>query len=284
MAITLSCLSLNIWDLPVWLPKLNRKQRMSELTQHLGALSPDLICLQESFTLKHRQKILAGLPKDYSCAGSLQSRWMLPLVRADRTGGLAVISRFPFEDYRFVEHARSSRMRFDERLGRKGFVISQIQTAVGAIHVVNAHLNAGRAPRETEIRLQQLEILFSHLREHCPAETPVIMAGDFNASPTTHFPLNTRYELTPEYQRIMAEGFVDTLPRFDAETITYTGRENVYAKLMIDATEMPQKLDYIFYRPGGSLKIATLEARVVFNHGVFLSDHNGVFCRLEVSR
>ena len=81
----------------------------------------------------------------------------------------------------------------------------------------------------------------------------------------------------------MAEGFVDTLPHFDADTITYTGRENIYAKLVVDASETPQKLDYIFYRSGGNLKIATLEARVVFNRGDFLSDHNGVYCKLEIS-
>ncbi len=283
MPITLSCLSFNIWDLPLWLPQLKRKQRLSKLPQQIGALSPDLICLQESFTVKHRQKILADLPKEYCCAGSELSRWMLPLLRADRTGGLAVMSRFAFEQYHFVEHARVPRMRFDERLGRKGFVISLIRTTVGLICAVNAHLYAGRSERETGIRLQQLEILFSHLRQHCPAETPIILAGDFNASPTTHFPLNTRHELTPEYERIVAEGFVDTLPRFDAEAITYTGRENVYAKLVVDASETPQKLDYIFYRSGGNLKIATREARVVFNRGDFLSDHNGVFCKLEIS-
>ncbi len=279
----ISCLSFNIWDLPVWLPKVNSKKRLAKMPPQIAALSPDLICLQESFNLGNRRKLFSTLPSGYCTAGCEQNRWMLPLLRADRTGGLAVISRFALEDYQFVEHAVFSRMRFDEKLGRKGFVISQIKTAVGTIYVANAHLYAGRSARETEIRMHQLDILFSHLRQTCPAETPIILAGDFNASPTRHFPMNTRHEPTPEYQKILAEGFVDTLPHFGAEHITYTGRQNIYARFIIDASEIPKKLDYIFYRAGTKKKIETLEGRVVFNNGESLSDHNGVFCRLRIS-
>ena len=282
MPLTLSCLSFNIWDLPLWLPKLNNEKRVAQMPQAMGALLPDVICLQESFRCAHRRELLAALPQGYHLAGSLKNRWMLPLLRADRTGGLAILSRLPLAAYRFVEHARSWRMRFDERLGRKGFALAQIMTAVGAVFIVNAHLYAGRSPRETEIRMQQLDTLFSSLQEYCPAGTPVILAGDFNASPTTHFPTNTRYEPTPEYERILAEGFVDTLPTFGLEHITYTGRENVYAKMLIDPASIPQKLDYVFYRPGASMSFETMEARVVFNRPEFLSDHNGVFCKLKV--
>ena len=157
-----------------------------------------------------------------------------------------------------------------------------INTTMGLIFVVNAHLYAGRTEVETEIRLQQLDGLFSYLQNHCPPEAPILLMGDFNASPTTHFPSNTRYEPTPEYQRIMDEGFVDTLPHHGQEHITYTGRANVYAKLIIDASQIPKKLDYIFYRPGNK-RIEAVEANVVFNNGDFLSDHNGVFCRLKIS-
>ncbi|MGH7494278.1 MAG: endonuclease/exonuclease/phosphatase family protein [bacterium] len=279
---TISCLSFNIWDLPIWLPKLSRKKRLAKLPQQISALAPDIICLQESFRIISRQRLLSALSHFYHYAGSLKSRWMLPLLRADRTGGVAVMSRFSFEDYEFVEHARFSRMRFDEKLGRKGFVVSLIKTAMGLIFVVNAHLYAGRSEIETDIRLQQLDGLFSYLQQHCPAEAPIILVGDFNASPTTHFPSNTQYEPTPEYERIMAEGFVDTLPHYGLENITYTGRSNVYAKLIIDASQIPKKLDYIFYRPGNK-RIEAMEANVVFNNGDFLSDHNGVFCRLKIS-
>lgn len=278
----ISCLSFNIWDLPVWLPKIDIKKRLARMPRPICALAPDLICLQESFNLANRRKLFFALPEGYCRGGSERSRWMLPFLRADCTGGLAVISRFAFEGYRFIEHDLRARMRFDERLGRKGFIISQIQTRAGAVGVVNVHLYAGRSPRETDIRLRQLEHLFSELRQCFAAETPVILAGDFNASPTTHFPLNTKYEPTPEYRRILAEGFIDTLPHFGTEHITYTGRQNVYAKLLIDASEIPKKLDYIFHRPGAGRKTETVEARVVFNGGEFLSDHNGVFCRLKI--
>jgi endonuclease/exonuclease/phosphatase family metal-dependent hydrolase len=282
MEVNISCLSFNIWDLPIWLPKLSRNKRLAKMPQQINALSPDIICLQESFRIASRQRLLSALSHLYHYAGTLKSRWMLPFLRADRTGGLAVISRFSFEDYKFVEHARHARMRFDERLGRKGFTLSLIRTAVGLMFIVNAHLYAGRTQIETDIRLQQLDHLFSYLHKYCPAEAPIILAGDFNASPTTRFPLNTQYDPTPEYQRIMAEGFVDTLPHYGQENITFTGRANIYAKIIIDASEIPKKLDYVFYRPGNK-SIEAVEASVVFNSGDFLSDHNGVFCRLKIS-
>src|SRR5262245_10210098 len=174
MSMTISCLSLNIWDLPIWLPKLSRKKRLAKMPHQISALSPDIICLQESFRTISRQRLLSALSHVYHYAGSLKSRWMLPFLRADRTGGVAVMSRYSFAEYNFVEHAQFSRMRFDERLGRKGFIVSLIKTAVGLIFVVNAHLYAGRTEIETDIRLQQLDRLFSYLQKNCPADAPII--------------------------------------------------------------------------------------------------------------
>ena len=283
MTSTLSCLSFNIWDLPVWLPKANPQKRLARMPEAIGALAPDLICLQESFRITNRRRLLSALPQRFHSAGSGQSRWMLPFVRADRTGGLALLSRFSFEEHRFVAHARFARMRLDERLGQKGFVLGRIRVGDAEVHVVNVHLYAGRTASDRVIRLQQLDSLFTHIGQYCPGSAPVILAGDFNASPSMHFPLSHRHEPTPEYERIISEGFVDTLSGAGAEAVTYTGWQNVQAKLLYDTAQIAQRFDYVFYRSGDKYRMETLEARVVFNNGHHLSDHNGVFCRLKIS-
>jgi endonuclease/exonuclease/phosphatase family metal-dependent hydrolase len=52
----LKLVTLNIWDIPFWF-SLDREARLARLGQYLNKISPDLICLQESFDVKHRDDL-----------------------------------------------------------------------------------------------------------------------------------------------------------------------------------------------------------------------------------
>ena len=59
----LKLVTLNIWDIPCWF-SLDREARLARLGQYLNKISPDLICLQESFDVKHRDDLYEYLGRD----------------------------------------------------------------------------------------------------------------------------------------------------------------------------------------------------------------------------
>jgi endonuclease/exonuclease/phosphatase family metal-dependent hydrolase len=282
-AVDLSILTFNIWDFPIWLPGLDRKSRLARLPAGILSLAPDIICLQEAWKVKNRTRLVEALGmQHHSPVGTV--RTPAPLVSLDTTGGLFVISRHAMADHEFVPFPRIPGTSLIEELARKGVLCSRLSTPAGDLWVVNTHLFAGHSDLGTEQRMRQLGFLLDTVDRVCGRDAAVILAGDLNAMPTRPFPAETDYHFTLEYERLLANGFTDTLPRFDASTVTYATSGNQYAAKWYHPTKSPSRVSYVLFRPSATMHITTRDARVVFNTGEPLSDHCGLLCEIELAR
>jgi endonuclease/exonuclease/phosphatase family metal-dependent hydrolase len=199
----------------------------------------------------------------------------------DTTGGLFVLSRYAMADHEFVPFPRLSGSSLIEELARKGVLLSRVLTPAGDLWVVNTHLYAGHSDLGTEQRLQQLTFILDTLERVCDRDSAVLLAGDLNALPTRPFPAATDFHLTPEYELLLAAGFNDTLPRFDASTVTYAVPGNRYAERWYNPTNFPSRVSYVLFRPAAGMHLRARNARVVFNSGQPLSDHYGLLSTVE---
>ena len=89
---------------------------------------------------------------------------------------------------------------------------------------VNTHLDYGSTATEEQVKVAQLQILFSEIAKLSQAST--IITGDFNATIDS-----------PAYRKMMEEGFEDSLK---SENV-----DNTYHALM-GTTGVPSHIDYIF--------------------------------------
>ncbi|MGV3485229.1 MAG: endonuclease/exonuclease/phosphatase family protein, partial [Planctomycetaceae bacterium] len=90
--------------------------------------------------------------------------------------GLAIISRFPLEHVQSGHLTPANHQRGSEA---RGALWVKLETAVGAIHVVNTHFGLRR-----DERLRQAEILQSNdWLGGIPALEPLILCGDLNSGP-----------------------------------------------------------------------------------------------------
>lgn len=168
-------LSLNIWDLPITLPFTDRGRRLAALLARLPGERADIVLLQEAFRHTFRRLLVERLAGMHADA-------MLHHVRRtggltmDASGGLTTFSRWPMRESLFVPSRRVPGMKIDERIGRKGWLWTPLETPQGIVHVANVHLYAGNAPRDARIRALQVRQMLRSV----PPTGPVVIAGDFN--------------------------------------------------------------------------------------------------------
>lgn len=155
----------------------------SRIARVLATLSPDIIALQEVDVLRKRsgsmdqaQKIAAALEMKLCFHSSFNV--------ADEKYGNAVLSRFPLEIIRSGT-LPSSRPNQEPRSA----LWVKVDVAGHAINVMNTHLGLSSAER-----LRQVDALLGdEWIENARCQGPVILCGDFNASPRS-----------PVYKRLTA--------------------------------------------------------------------------------
>ncbi len=288
--VSLRVVSFNAWALPVTIPSQEKRRRLTRLPEALAALDADVIILQELFDVRGRRHLLSELCPPYlSTPDAMESRRILGLIPADTTGGLLVLSRLPISGSRFFSHSLGGRTKVDERLGRKGALIVQLETPVGELTVFAVHLYAGTKPKDTRIRSAQLVPLLEALDSEA-GTNPVLLAGDINTSPTVAYPEPPGPEnpYTPEYAALEGAGFVDPLPPnpTPAElTATWVPSRNRFAALPYQETKTDERYDYVMVRAGTSHVWNVRTARTVLDGaGEHLSDHVGVLVQLDLAR
>jgi endonuclease/exonuclease/phosphatase family metal-dependent hydrolase len=141
-AMDIRLVSINIWDLPIRLPRTQRGSRHRQLLQRLPTLDADIILIQEAFRPRLRRAILHALPQLHPDPFAREGRWMM-FLRMDRSGGLFTLSRWPLTATRYQPARRFRHMRPDERIGSKGCLWTRIATPAGELLVGNVHLYAG---------------------------------------------------------------------------------------------------------------------------------------------
>ena len=172
-------LTFNIWALPVSLPGARRRHRIKQMPEAFARVDPDLIALQEAFAPWARQHLVHALREKYHAQPTAYAaRRALGLVKFDTTGGLLNLSRhevtheefFPFSD-------RPSNI--EERLARKGLLVTVLETPAGELGVINLHFCV-QVRLACGLSVQQYDALMRVL-DQLPQSMPVILAGDLNA-------------------------------------------------------------------------------------------------------
>jgi endonuclease/exonuclease/phosphatase family metal-dependent hydrolase len=265
-------LSLNIWDLPLPLPGSGRERRRRMLLEHLSTCDADLVLLQEAFLPGFRIRLAAALD-GYHPDHYLKVRrrhWFLPM---DGSGGLVTFSRHDLLSSRYVPFRAWSRMKTDERVGRKGCLWTEVNTPAGRLLVGNVHLYAGTRPHDARARSMQTRHLLHQLEQF--GATPTVIAGDFNMA--------IEYERTTNgptgFDRLRAAGFQEIAAGETGPLATMSPSRNRLARYPWPRAE--RRLTQVFYR-GEGIQVAAPPTLCFCEPPV--SDHFGLAATLSIGQ
>lgn len=274
----ITVLTLNTWALPVALPQLRRRRRVKEIGDAVARMQPDVVLFQELFHPPSRQRLLDGLASHLGAGPTARSRRSAWGMQWDCTGGLVSASRFDVVDEEFHAHEIVPTMRADERLARKGYLVSRLRLHGREVVLVNVHLCSGNSRSDVATRRRQNRALIARLREIDPA-TPVIVGGDFNER--SRGPGVSGENGSPSLTSI---GFRDLWTDLGVTPrATYDIARNRYGRSWYNPTRVPAPFDRVLVRDGRSVSVQAREARVVFDRPeTILSDHFGLVTVIEL--
>lgn len=235
--------SINIWDLPVRLPRTQRGLRHRVLLRDLPGLDPDILLIQEAFRPRLRRAILELFPDFHADALARSRRW-LGFLPMDGAGGLLTLSRWPILGTRHQWARRFRRMKPDERIGRKGCLWTRIRTPAGDVLVGNVHLYAGNTPLDAHVRTIQTRDLLR--RGEARPDVPTILAGDWN------WDLDFEHsERGPTgYVALLQDGFREVADGRSEGICTMDPRTNPYARY-VPWHRPARRLTHVFLRGPG---------------------------------
>ncbi len=240
-----------------------------------AAREVDILCIQEVF-LSEAERFFEGLPHPYKVRDDNRTRFF-PLSFGG--SGLAVASRLPFTSQTsrsfLPPHVGS------ERFARKGMVHVRVGVFGTTLDVISTHLQSGAGKRAQEIRKRQLRELRRFVDEVSSPEGAIVVCGDLNVD-------GLLAQGRVEYGALEAtfEGFVDLGAAEDWTTFHPHPEANILAHRFY-ASEAPQRLDYVLFRPGDSIELVdftrTLD-RPLTEEGrpaTFASDHFALRARFR---
>jgi endonuclease/exonuclease/phosphatase family metal-dependent hydrolase len=262
---TIKVVTINIFsDLSLW----NRRKAL--LLRELALLKPDLIALQEVSLQEKNAHWLAnelGFPEVFVSPKT---------GKAGRKEGIAILSRLPFE------RAETLDLRTQHRVAQ--YVLPQLEGEQLAF--VNGHFFW--QPGDSPERLAQIELLLNWL-ERIPGDPPVVVCGDFNATPEsqsvrkmlTRFgsAYAVRHGREPEYTT------PTPLPRSKRKLLVTLITYLRYIRISEIRLNWRGTLDYIFVGP----RIVVQDSSLVLNRPdpvdpkIYPSDHFGLSATLELN-
>ena len=270
----LRVLTLNIWALPIPLPREDRAERMARLPDALRSVDADIIMLQEALHPRDRDAVVRALARDGYTATATATRRLGGLLPMDASGGLLTLSRFPLDAASYHPLPVPAGAKWTERMSGKGVLRCVVRTPLGPVTCVNVHLYAGTTPADRAARLEQLH---AAPLEAAPGSLVTVLAGDLNA--TVAASVDGMAVDGPEIVCLTGLGFRDVVRDGapGSRLATYAVRSNRYAAMWADPARGDERLDFILYRPAGTTPIGVREVRVVFDESAALvSDHYGV--------
>lgn len=262
-AVEFSVLSYNTHGLPAWAAGDAPEQRFPKI----GALvrGYDVALLQEDFAHHPRLREGAG---DLLVERGNESRFRdsaLCLVFCEGSG-LTFATRLPRSWLGAVDsHAYDACAGWlggaNDCFATKGFQHARVLLG-GAfeIHLVNTHLDAGRAPEDRAARRAQLEGLRGYLEREA-AGAPLVLGGDLNL------------DAADPADAALRDEFVAALGLLDTGAAAAPG-------------SAWQRLDYLYRRGGAAVRVELVEAgeaREFVDAGAPLSDHPALFARLRAA-
>ncbi len=252
-------ITLNAWDLPLWFVP-DRKERISKIARYLKEFDADIICLQESFDPRHR-RLLNTLLSAYQTSDPDPRHRNIFFLSFDVTGGLVTFSKFPIATNTFIPFSRFFLPPI-EFLGRKGILMTLLDTPYGKLCVVNTHLYDKGSLFDRAIRMSQIESMFREIRAH--GFMPTIIAGDFN--------IDNLFFDKEFLERMARNNFIH--PFIKTVDPTYR-KENFYAHVGMNRISRSKRLDYILHNDLSSLHLDISDYHVLYCDDP-LSDHDPV--------
>lgn len=242
-AVRIRLVTINIWDLPIPLPGIQRRRRRRRLLRALPALDADVVAIQEAFIASFRRRIDTALP-DLHPPPEYDAVRRHRLIRLDTTGGLFTLARWPIRRTEFQPTRGFPGMKPDERVGRKGCLWTELETPAGLLVIGNVHLYAGGTPVDGRVRTVQCR----QIVERAAAWTgPVILTGDFNMA--------LEYEHADRevmgFDVMRDAGFDEVADGRSAGMETMAPSRNRYARYMPWHRRIDRRLSHVFYRGDG---------------------------------
>ena len=268
-------LTFNIWDIPFWFC-LNREKRIARLPEFIKKYDPDIICLQESFDTENRTLIHNSLGKSiYKAPDNYgKTRRILLYKKFDRSGGLLTLSKFKIKNTNFRPFKKHPLMSLPERLARKGFLETLLQTPKGPLLVFNIHFVGGVVTKTSKkIKLAQINMLLERLKDE---KITTIIAGDFNDEATDE---------KDNFSRLLEKlGFKNSAV-FLKKTQRPTLRiDNPYTTILfqIRAGGISERWDHVLIKNGNSVQLEVNDVRTLTQPRNPLSDHDPVLATFKI--
>lgn len=262
----LKVLTLNCWGVP---GARDRKSRIQAIGMQISQMDLDVVGLQEIFYETDRQIII-----EWSERGGLIFNHYYDSGLFG--SGLLLLSRFPILETDFWQYSLNGRphdlIRLDYYAG-KGLAYAKLETSLGPIDFYNTHLIAPYLEIGDDVyfshRVGQAWEIVSILNRNSD-DAPLILVGDFNTTSDrlTYRTCSTLGKLKDSYLAVNKENLGFTV----TTDIPYIFKHE------------PERLDYIFYRNGGSqifevenseVTLTEVDANLT-NHIRGYSDHYGV--------
>ena len=272
--LALRILSINIWDLPIRLPGANRPLRRRRLLAALSQQDADIVLIQEAFNPAFRQQLVHAIPGFYHDHFAEERRRVGPFVM-DASGGLLTLSRWPLVRSRFIPSRRVPGMRWDERIGRKGCLWTELETPQGPMLAGNAHLYAGTGARAARIRAIQARQIARMTSRH--RQAPIVAAGDFNMAVEYEHPSSG----PSGFDVLYGAGLIEVAEGKSAGLVTMHPGTNHYARWS-PFHRPARRLTQVFYR-GDGLALGQEPPAICLNDPP-ISDHLGLLVSFRLKR
>ena len=178
----LTLLQGNLWMLPgrpLLLPydfSTDRELRLERLVLLVRTCEPAVVALQEVFDVSVLEALTEALPGYRAHASGITEA-----IGSVNRSGLVTLTRVP-------AHPRAFRgfrglpgdAKLIERLGKKGFLVTDVSVPGHHVTIVNTHLYASRDSTEAGIAMAQLEEILDFVAAERTDGRTVLLAGDFN--------------------------------------------------------------------------------------------------------
>ncbi len=280
--VVVSILSQNLWGLPIWLPGMDQQNRYTKMAKAILTIDADIVCLQESFAHSLRKKVLPKLKTQYHLSSeySCNERIFWPLKK-DCYGGLMTLSKYPLTSEEFYLYPQWNDMRIEERIGKKGFLISTIDINGIVVKVINTHLYAGSNPKDEIIRYRQISFMNDILIAYYDlTSTPIFLVGDLNVCHPDLVQIN-KTQPSAVYEFVTNKmDLLDPMCNLPEDCYTIDHRLNKYTPKKAHL----EKLDYCLFRQTNQVKITWLSSDTVLKEDDAISDHLGWLSHYQIKK
>jgi exodeoxyribonuclease III len=147
------------------------KQRVDNLVAWLKERTPDIVCLQETKCVDD------AFPRE-----PFEALGYNVAVHGQKTfNGVAILSKLPFDEV-------IPRLPGDDADDHARFIEAVVSTKAGTARVASIYLPNGNPPDTDKYpyKLKWMDRLLHYARERMAFEEPLILAGDYNAIPSTN--------------------------------------------------------------------------------------------------